>query len=126
MHIKIWALEVDSGPQYNDDDIKIVWHPRAGREPEIISFEEWGQRMASKPAIVTNKAPWRPYFQTREDFELADIFRRNSMNKKDQNKVIELIRAGTNGSSNVTFTSAADVEKAWEFAKMDLVDVCAQ
>ena len=66
--------DVDSGPQYNEDDIKIEWHPRANKEPEIIPFEEWGQRVAPKPTIVTDKTPWYPYFQTREDFELADIF----------------------------------------------------
>lgn len=110
-------------PTYNVDDVKIEWHPRVGREPEVMSWKDWGERSAPKVTRPSNSTPWKPFFKTREDFELADIFRKYGMKVDDQDKVIKLMKAGPDGKSKVTFEGAADVTNAWELAKLDLVNV---
>lgn len=108
-------------PIHELDTIKVEWHPTEGREPEIMSLEEWGLRTALE-VTHSKKAPWRPYFRTREDFEFADILRKYGMKAKDQDALIKM--KGGGGQSGITFSGYAEVASAWEKAKLDLVSVC--
>lgn len=117
------CLDIDPAPNFNVDDVKVVWHPSDGREPEIMSREEWSQYITPKSPPPSRSAPWRPHFQTREDFELANIFRKYHMKAEDQDKVIQLTKAGADRKSNVTFSGVRDIQNAWNLAKLDLVNV---
>lgn len=117
------CLDISPTSDLNVDDVKIVWHPTDAREPEIMSREEWSQYITPKSSPPSNAAPWRPHFQSREDFELANIFRKYRMKAEDQDRVIKLTKAGADGKSNITFNGVRDIENAWELAKLDLVNV---
>lgn len=110
-------------PAYELDAIKVEWHSTEGREPEVMSLEEWGLRTTLE-AARSKKAPWRPYFRTREDFEFADILRKYGMKAKDQDALIKIKMKGGGGQSGITFSGYDEVASAWEQAKLDLVSVC--
>ncbi|THG93164.1 hypothetical protein EW026_g7995 [Hermanssonia centrifuga] len=65
----------DDPASLENDDIKMQYHPSTGRPPVISHFEDF-QRHRNRPSHVNPNAfedePWKP-FQTREDFDFAEV-----------------------------------------------------
>ncbi|KAH9170626.1 hypothetical protein EDB89DRAFT_1853308 [Lactarius sanguifluus] len=80
------------------DKITTEYHPNSGRPPRTQSFDEYNgehQFFSSPPA--GSAEPWLPFFNTREDFEFAEILMESHMNK------------GT-----LTFSNYSDLQTAWD------------
>jgi hypothetical protein len=96
-------LNNEDGPPAGDDpnqrapspmeaeepEIKRVLHPHSKRPPQFQSFQEFVRR--PERAEPTDSQPWRP-FRSQLDFEVAEFFETNMLNKDSTETLISLIQ----------------------------------
>ncbi|KAI0027107.1 hypothetical protein K488DRAFT_74803 [Vararia minispora EC-137] len=100
------------------DKIRIRYHPRSNRPDDIIDFKDYSARKGPTASFVPDKEPWKPAFQTREDFELAEIMLEASMNRTLGDRLLSVIQACISGNGKVTFSKFSDVMDAWDLAAL--------
>ncbi|KAI0814933.1 hypothetical protein BC629DRAFT_1436013 [Irpex lacteus] len=101
----------------NVDDIRVEYHPGAGMKPSTIvyPFDQYRQVRPEVDFASTLDEPWRP-FQTRGDFEFAEIVHESRMSHAATERLLKLIRGVQTGEVELTFNSQSDVRRAWEKA----------
>ncbi|KAI0814934.1 hypothetical protein BC629DRAFT_1279974, partial [Irpex lacteus] len=99
------------------DDIRVEYHPGAGMKPSTIvyPFDQYRQVRPEVDFASTLDEPWRP-FQTRGDFEFAEIVHESRMSHAATERLLKLIRGVQTGEVELTFNSQSDVRRAWEKA----------
>jgi hypothetical protein len=107
------------------DDIKVVYHPGAGRQTKIYPFEDFStERTESIPAAACTRAPWHP-FDSREDFEFAELVHDARMSREVVERMLQLIGKVASGEARISFRSHSDVQRAWDEASLFYPTVCA-
>ncbi|KAG1786948.1 uncharacterized protein HD556DRAFT_1449297 [Suillus plorans] len=96
-------------------EFKTMYHPSAGREPLLQTFEEFGVNSHPEEELPVDEEPWRP-FCSRGDFEFAEIALNAALNKSQINVLLALIGRILRGESRVTFSNDNELRKAWEHA----------
>jgi len=80
---------------YEVDDIITEYHPSSKRPATVERFHEYGMEASSAPQPLCpqplDSEPWRPYFETRQDFELAEIILEGGLDSKRSDALIKLI-----------------------------------
>jgi len=115
----------DPGDQSpNDDDIRVEYHPSSGREPEVSAFEDF-VRVAPEhtPLAPPDPDPWTP-FNTREDFEFAELALETGMSKAQVNRMIDLFHKCIEKKGRFTLSNHAEMRKTLEAASERLPKVC--
>ena len=97
------------------DDIKVEYHPNSGRKTEYSAFEDYKRECPDSGPV--NENPWYP-FAGRDDFEFAEAILHSRMKSADVDILLDIMHRLRKGSSNLTFRTAKDVEKAWEKASV--------
>lgn len=94
------------------DEVTTEYHPNSRRLPETQSFEEYGRkhRFFSPPP---NAEPWRPFFNSREDFVFAEILLEAGMNKDQSERLVKLFNLCLDGKGAFTFSNYSDIQAAW-------------
>jgi hypothetical protein len=107
----------DTGLQV--DDIKTEYHPNSGRSTRIQHFGEYGHEVSDLESISFNLSPdvepWKP-FQTRLDFEFAELTLGAALSEQQTNKLINWIHHYSKEPESFTISSHADLCHAWDNA----------
>ncbi|PCH42571.1 hypothetical protein WOLCODRAFT_71761, partial [Wolfiporia cocos MD-104 SS10] len=101
------------------DDIMTEYHPSSYIPWRIQPFEEYGQEDNEAPSPPMSKSPWEP-FQTRADFEFAEIALKSSLKWDQIDSLIKLINAVATGSMRFSLTSEAQLRDVWDAASNQL------
>jgi len=108
-------IRSSDGVRPNDEDIRREYHPNAHREPEVFSFDEY-QSIPPVAAPPPEAEPWLP-FNTREDFEFAEIALATAMTKAQVNATIDLLhRCIKKGLGSFTLSNHEDMRKTLKVA----------
>jgi hypothetical protein len=67
--------------------------------------------------------PWSPYFDTLEDFELAELALEACLSDKHVDRLVKLIRRVADGTGRFTFEKGSDVRDGWDRAAQRLAPV---
>lgn len=117
------AMHAADVPQLEVDDIRVSYHPGAGRPTAVHRFQDYTvHRQEVNPDSIDSE-PWRP-FETRADFELAELVHETHLNQGQIDRLLQLIRSVSSGRSDLTFMNHRDVNKAWQDAGLFHPTVC--
>lgn len=114
-----------SDSETREGSIRINYHTKSGRVPEEISPEEYRARMVSqaKAKREHDRAPWYP-FNTRSDFELAQLMLKSSLSQADISRVLTLIQRCTEKEDELTFKQYSNIADSWKAAANLVTPVC--
>ncbi|KAI9057444.1 hypothetical protein FKP32DRAFT_1615288 [Trametes sanguinea] len=102
--------------QHELGDIKIEYHPRSGRPPQVKPFEEFMRQNASASASAARHEPWAPGFRTRIEFEFADFVREALLDDGSVTTLLRIIGKIVADPSQFKLSSANDVKASWAAA----------
>ena len=102
------------------------YHPHAGLATETFTFEEYGHTPPPPIAPPESHEPWKP-FQTRSDFDFAELALDAGLNNQQVDKLIKLFHHCINnrekGGERFTLSGSADLQNRWKIAKEKLTPV---
>ncbi|KAI0085317.1 hypothetical protein BDY19DRAFT_1059668 [Irpex rosettiformis] len=97
------------------DDIKVEYHPNATQKTTTYKFEQYHDVRPKINFAAMPDDPWRP-FESRGDFEFAEIVHEARMSREVTERLLKLIHDIRAGDADLTFTSHRDMRQAWERA----------
>lgn len=107
------------------DDIKVKFHPKANIPDQIYSFDDYSQAESTplngssfEPVVNTTdgRPPWYP-FNTRTDFELAELMVDAHLNNSQVKALLSIIGQVSQNGSLFTLTDLKDLNERWEIAR---------
>ena len=103
------------------DSIKTEYHPHSGRPHRIEKFEDYTERNTTNtPSPPTN--PWRP-FQSKLDFEFAEVALEACLTKKQVEKLISIIQRCQTGEDQMNIGTHKQLRETWDEASSLLTPV---
>ncbi|TFK18477.1 hypothetical protein FA15DRAFT_253053 [Coprinopsis marcescibilis] len=108
--------EGDNNAWGEEDKIRIEYHPRSRLQPEVITSDEYLDRIPTSNDLPPNPEPWRP-FRTRLDFELASFMQDNNLNQPQKARLLTLIREAIEKPGSFTIEDSQDLENIWTVAR---------
>ena len=106
------------------DDIKIVYHPKTGKEPLIQSLADYNAADSKiRTPSRSYEEPWAPY-KTRLDFEFSEFVMTAYLNKDHVEKLIALLELAASGEDKLTIANNAELVKIRETSSELLTPVC--
>lgn len=97
------------------DDIRTEYHPASGLPTTTEAFEEYGKKADESSRAHPHTEPWAP-FNTRADFELAELALEAALTARQVNALVKLITDCVDKKSSITIRNHADLKAAWETA----------
>lgn len=114
--------ERESGPLV--DDIKIEYHPHTKRPPDIFSLNVYqARRHKIKVPRTNSKRPWKP-FQTRAEFEFAEVALKASLTKNQVDALIQVMQRCIKGEDTFEIHDHAHLCKIWDAGAVLHTAVC--
>lgn len=104
------------------DSIKTEYHPSSGRATRIERFEDYREHDAAAADPPHTSEPWRP-FCTRTDFEFAEVALEACLNKRQVEKLIQIIYRCKSGEDEFTITNHKHLCETWTQASALLTPV---
>ena len=103
--------EHQTGPSI--DDIRIEYHPHSERPAEILPLKDYQerQRKIKTPKLNTHQ-PWKP-FQTRAEFEFAEVALKAGLSKNQADTLILLMKRCIRGEETFEIDSHAHLCEIW-------------
>ncbi|KAI0284933.1 hypothetical protein BC826DRAFT_1189767 [Russula brevipes] len=104
-------------------EFRVEYHPRSQKhvKPEVYRSEEYHSAYQPSPQPPRGDSnPWGPFFNTREDFLVAELLLEAGMNKEQSERLIKIIGRCVSGKGTFTLARYADIESAWERASINL------
>ncbi|KAG1846280.1 hypothetical protein F4604DRAFT_1884179 [Suillus subluteus] len=85
----------DANPEVQEplpqlDDIKVDYHPNSQIPSTIHHFADFSRTRPTEASVPRNHAPWEP-FQTRLDFEVAEIALEAALTAEQTNRLLSLV-----------------------------------
>ena len=116
----------NADPPPSGSYFRIEYHPNSGREPCILSPEEFKALSTGggEPMALPEERPWRP-FRSQEDFKFAELVHAAALNRSQIDALVKLVRQCEGNPGSFSFEGVQDVEKAWEDASKLLTPVRA-
>ena len=112
----------DLTQSYQEDDIRVEYHPHSGHGPKILKLNEYRQP-ASDASAAAEHEPWMP-FRTRYDFEFAEIALGSGMTRKQMDAMIKLFRRCLEeGKGSFTIKDHKDLKSTFKIAASRLTKV---
>jgi len=105
-------------------EFKTEFHPRSRRPDLLQRFEEFGVTRCA-PEVPADEEPWRP-FQSRGDFEFAEIAVDASLSKTQINALLDLISRVKMGQTELTLKNENDLRRAYDNVAKELTPVCSK
>ena len=103
-------------------DVRVEYHPNSGLAPQAMTLNDYRETDASL-SPPPQERPWWPYFNSREDFELAELMLESSLSQKQCNKLLDIFQRCAKGSGSVTLSSHGDMQSRWKDASNLLTSV---
>jgi hypothetical protein len=110
-----------SDPEPQMDDIRVEYHPHSKIPSKTVPFDQFSREANTKSTHGPHE-PWYP-FETREDFELAEIALQAAMKKEHFDALLKLIRRCADSKGSVTLSSHDQMKQAWNQASLLLTPV---
>jgi hypothetical protein len=99
----------------------VEYHPNSGRASETLD-EHSGSKC--RLSTRTPKAePWRPFFQTREDFVFSEVLMEIGTSRDQFDRLLKVIRTCIDGKGSLSLSNYSDMMGAWERASAQLTPV---
>jgi hypothetical protein len=102
-------------PTFNQDDIKIEYHPSSGIKAKVYSFDNFERRAADFLVPPPDSQPWSP-FKSRLEFEIAEIMLEVGFNNQQTDRLVKLCHRCAVGKEKLTFKNHKDIHNMWEAA----------
>jgi len=107
---------------YQDDDIRVEYHPGSGRSTDHFKVDEYRQSVPDA-GTIPEPEPWAP-FRSREDFEFTEIALETGMTRGQTDALIKLFhRCIGQGEGNFTLVNHKDMADTLEIASNRLAKV---
>ncbi|KAI0271244.1 hypothetical protein BC834DRAFT_818216 [Gloeopeniophorella convolvens] len=106
------------GPKLGD--MRTVYHPNSGRPVSEHTSRHPGSAHGESARPILPDEPWKPFFNTREDFLLSEILLESGMNKGHSDRLLRLIQACISGKGKLTLSNYSEVQAAWQRASQKL------
>src|ERR1700749_4596513 len=108
----------------NTGDIVVEYHPRSGRHSHTFTAEQYKQLLGDPPDPTEppDDEPWLP-FNSREDFEFAELVHDAALNRNQIEKLIQLIQRCQDTPGSFTFKKYDDLKESLEDASKLLTPV---
>jgi len=102
----------------------IEYHPHSKKRTRVISAEEFKASLSgnSEPTTPPDDKPWRP-FQSREDFEFAELVHDAALNRPQIERLIKLIQRCQNAPGAFTFHNYNELKGSLDSASKLLTPV---
>ena len=114
-----------STPSYMDNDIRVEYHPNSGRQADVFKLNEYRQSVTATNTTV-DPEPWAP-FQTREDFEFAEIALETGMTRGQVDALIKLFhKCIKKGEGSFTISKHKDMADKFKIAANRLTKVLSK
>lgn len=112
------------GPEIEIDTIKVRFHPHTNIPDQIYSFDDYsaeptplnGPQFEPRIDTTDKAAPWYP-FNTRNDFELAELMVDAHLNNAQVKKLLSIIGKVAEDGSSFTLVDLKDLHARWEVAR---------
>ena len=103
--------QLETGPSI--DNIKIEYHPHSERPPEILPLKDYQERRRKIeiPRLNTQQ-PWKP-FETRADFEFAEVTLKAGLSKNQTDTLLSLIKRCLKGEDTLKLNSHDHICEIW-------------
>jgi hypothetical protein len=105
------------------DEFTTQFHPHSGRPLETQTFMDYSYKHGSSRLPPVNAEPWRPFFNTREDFELAEILMEAGVSKGHSDRLLKLFKKCLSGNGALTYSNYSDIKNSWDRAAAQLTPV---
>ena len=105
----------DATSSFEADSIKVEYHPSSGRPTRVYRFEEFNRHRATEPPPAPAAKPWNP-FNTRTDFEFAELALDAGLSNEHLDALIKMIRHIVQNANDFTLNSHVDVRQTWDAA----------
>lgn len=93
--------------------IHVEYHPRSGRGDRTVPLDSYC-RERPKPSVKDlDDIPWKS-FNSRDDFELAEVILGSNMNTKMAKQLLRLIKRVHDHTGDLSLFSYEDLTAAWE------------
>lgn len=109
-------------PTFNQDDIKIEYHPSSGIEAKVYSFDNFERCATDFLVPPPDGQPWSP-FKSRLEFEIAEIMLEVGFNNQQTDCLIKLCHRCAVGKEKLTFKNHKDIHNMWEAASHRITKV---
>lgn len=106
------------------DDIRTEYHPNSGRGVKVETFENYREHTFKHNSNPEITEPWRP-FQSRTDFEFAELALDAALTKAHVDRLIQLVERCISGQDSFNLTNYQDLSKTWDAASTLLTPVSA-
>jgi len=97
------------------DNIRTEFHPNSGRGVKVETFEDYREHTLKPSSVPEITDPWRP-FQSRTDFEFAQLALDAALTKTHVDKLIQLVERCIKGQDSSNLTNHQDLYKTWDAA----------
>jgi len=104
-------------------NFQVEYHPNSGLSSKTANFDDYMESISAASSPLTQERPWWPYFNSREDFELAKLMLEASLSQQQCSRLLNIIQKCAKGSGSITLSSYGDMQSRWENASSLLTSV---
>jgi hypothetical protein len=106
------------------NNIRTEYHPNSGHGVKVETFENYREHTFKPVSISEITEPWHP-FQSRTDFEFAQLALDTSLTKAHVDRLIQLVKRCISGQDSFNLMNHQDLYKTWDVASTMLTPVPA-
>ncbi|KAH9034230.1 hypothetical protein EDB85DRAFT_2088344 [Lactarius pseudohatsudake] len=100
--------------------IRTEYHPNSRRPTKVHGVDDPSHAPRRTSTRQPYSEPWSPFFQTREDFLLAEIFLQSGLGNEYSDRILKVFDLCNAGKGKVTLSKISEVHTAWERASLKL------
>ena len=104
------------------DNIRTEYHPNSGRGAKVEKFEDYREHSLKHNSVPEIKDPWLP-FQSRTDFEFAQLALDAALTKTHVDKLIQLVERCIKGQDSFNLRNHQHLHDTWDAASSLLTPV---
>jgi len=99
------------------DSIRTEYHPHSQRPPKLVKFKDFRRQEPAegRPPKSSLEDPWQP-FQSRADFEFAELALEAALNKRQVEKLIGIFEHCKSGQDTFSIKNHKDLRDLWKDA----------
>ncbi|KAH9036799.1 hypothetical protein EDB85DRAFT_2288078 [Lactarius pseudohatsudake] len=96
------------------------YHPNSRRPTKVHGVDDPSHTPRCTSTHQPYSKPWSPFFQTCEDFLLAEIFLQSGLGNEYSDRILKVFDLCNAGKGKVTLSKISEVHTAWECASLKL------
>ncbi|EIW78662.1 hypothetical protein CONPUDRAFT_156628 [Coniophora puteana RWD-64-598 SS2] len=99
-----------------EGDYRVEHHPRSKRAAEYFAPNSFQRHPPPDPDHAPLPNPWSPYFESRLEFEIAELALETGMTVEQTNRFLDLIHRARRRQEDVSIKKYSEVKLRWEAA----------